>query len=126
MTPAEAGLGWTVRVAGRSVIGQETLEEQSASPADHCRVWPVMGSSDMPVGARIVSAGSDEVVGRITSSTHSPTLDGHVGIARFEIPGWPGDTPLCVRPDGLGSHPITVGRGSFLDPRRERLTVELH
>ena len=84
-----------------------------------------MGGGDIPVGTRILRADSDEVVGRITSSTHSPTLDGHVGIARFELPGWPGETPLCVTLDGVRSHPITVGRGSFLDPKRERLTVEL-
>ncbi len=126
MTPAEAGLGWTVRVAGRSVIGQEVLEQQSSSPADHCRVWPVMTGADIPVGARVMRADSDEVVGQITSSAHSPTLDRHVGIARFTIPGWPGETPLCVGSDGVAPHSITVGRGGFLDPKRARLTVELH
>jgi aminomethyltransferase len=126
MTPAEAGLGWTVRVAGRSVIGQEVLEQQSGSPADHCRVWPVMTGADISVGDRIMRADSSEVVGRITSSAHSPTLDRHVGIARFATPGWPGDTPLCVGFDGAAVDSITVGRGSFLDPKRARLTVELH
>jgi aminomethyltransferase len=126
MTPAEGGLGWTVRVAGRSVIGQEVLEEQSASPADHCRVWPVMGGAGIAVGAPVMRADGNEVVGQITSSARSPTLDRHVGIARFEIPGWPGETPLCVRSDVGPSHSITVGRGGFLDPQRDRLTVELH
>jgi aminomethyltransferase len=126
MTPAEAGLGWTVRVAGRSVIGQEVLEQQSDSPADHCRVWPLMAGADIPVGARVLRADSKEVVGRITSSAHSPTLDRHVGIARFEIPGWPGETPLCVASEDVAPHSITVGRGGFLDPKRDRLTVELH
>jgi glycine cleavage system T protein (aminomethyltransferase) len=126
MTPAEAGLGWTVRVAGRSVVGQEVLEQQSGSPADHCRVWPVMTGADIPVGARVMRADSDEVVGQITSSAHSPTLDRHVGIARFAIPGWPGEAPLFVGLDGVASHSITVGRGGFLDPKRARLTVELH
>jgi aminomethyltransferase len=126
MTPAEAGLGWTVRVAGRSVIGQEVLEEQSGAPADHCRVWPVMGGADIQVGARVIRTDCNAVVGRITSSAHSPTLDRHVGIARFEIPGWPGEAPLCVRLDGVASRSITVGRGGFLDPNRDRLTVDLH
>jgi aminomethyltransferase len=125
MTPAEAGLGWTVRVAGRSVIGQEVLEEQSASPADHCRVWPVMGGAEFPVGARITRGGSGQVVGRVTSSGPSPTLDGHVGIARFDVAGWPGDSPLRLRVDGEAAQPIIVGHGGFLDPRRERLTREL-
>jgi aminomethyltransferase len=126
MTPAEAGLGWTVRVAGRSVIGQEVLEEQSSSPADHCRVWPVMASAAFPVGAGVMRADNGEVVGQITSSAYSPTLGRHVGIARFELPGWPGETRLCVRLDGAGSHPIAVGHGGFLDPERDRLTVALH
>jgi aminomethyltransferase len=126
MTPAEAGLGWTVRVAGRSVIGQGVLEQQSGSPADHCRVWPVMGDGGIPVGAPVMRTDRNEVIGQITSSVHSPTLDSHVGLARFESPGWPGETPLYVRSDGLASQSITVGRGGFLDPRRDRLTVELH
>jgi aminomethyltransferase len=125
MTPAEAGLGWTVRVAGRSVIGQAILEEQSGSPADHCRVWPVMGDADVRVGARVMRAGSDEVIGRITSSAPSATLHSQVGIARFERAGWPGEPPLCVRADSARPHSITVGRGGFLDPKRDRLTVEL-
>jgi aminomethyltransferase len=125
MTPAEAGLGWTVRVAGRSVIGQEVLEQQSVSPTEHCRVWPVMTGAHIPVGSRIMRADSNEPVGKITSSAHSPTLDRHVGIARFDIPGWPGETPLCVGLEGVAPHSITVGRGGFLDPKRERLTVEL-
>jgi glycine cleavage system aminomethyltransferase T len=125
MTPAEAGLGWTVRVAGRSVIGQAVLEEQAASPADHCRVWPVMACDELPVSAPIVLAGTQEVVGRITSSAHSPTLDRHVGIARFDAAGWPGERPLRVRVGGAAAQPVTVGKGSFLDPRRDRLTAEL-
>ena len=137
MTPAEAGLGWTVRVAGRSVIGQEVLEQQSGAPADHCRVWPVITGAgvpvgagvmraDLPVGAGVMRADDNRVVGRITSSAHSPTLDRHVGIALFASPGWPGETPLCVGLDGLAPQSITVGRRGFLDPNRDRLTVELH
>jgi glycine cleavage system aminomethyltransferase T len=137
MTPAEAGLGWTVRVAGRSVIGQEVLEQQSGAPADHCRVWPVITAAgvpvgagvmraDLPVGAGVMRADDNRVVGRITSSAHSPTLDRHVGIALFASPGWPGETPLCVGLDGLAPQSITVGRRGFLDPNRDRLTVELH
>lgn len=125
MTPAEAGLGWTVRVAGRSVIGQAVLQEQAVSPEEHCRVWPVMACGHFSVGARVMRADSNQVVGRITSSAPSPTLRGHVGIARFDNAGWPSES-LRLGLDGVASQSLTVGRGGFLDPKRDRLTVKLH
>ena len=125
MTPAEAGLGWTVRVEGRAVVGQVVLAEQSASPDQHCRVWPVSGSCELAVGSRLVSANGAGALGRITSSAYSPQLDRYTAIARFDSPGWPGDQPLQVMVDGDACGSVTISRSGCLDPGRERLKVKL-
>jgi aminomethyltransferase len=80
-SPLEAGLGWTVKL-GKSggFIGQDALEKQKAAGLTRRLVgFEVQGRRvarhDMPIEQ------GGTVVGRVTSGTHSPSLERPIGLA---------------------------------------------
>lgn len=125
MTPAEAGIGWVVRVDGRSVLGQKVLEAQMTAPKTHCRVWPVGSpdASEVKVDDEIHAPGLGPI-GHVTSVSFGETVGQWVGLARFERPGQPPEDLRVVSGAGETSR-LQVHSVAPYDPERTRLRPNL-
>ena len=81
-TPLEAGLGWTVKLKGRSFVGHEALRTQKQAGVSRRLVCLVMRSRGIArQGHRVVEPAGTKPVGHVTSGTKSPTLGQAIALA---------------------------------------------
>jgi aminomethyltransferase len=104
--PFEAGLGWTVKLAGRTFIGSEALGKLQAQGLTRKLVgFEMTGRGIARHGYPIVNA-AGEPVGLCTSGAPSPTLGKNIGL---------GYVPLALAE--LGSELVVDCRGRLIPAR---------
>jgi aminomethyltransferase len=109
-SPLEAGLGWTVKLGKRGgFIGQEALEKQKAEGlkrrlAGFAAQGRRVPRHDMP----IEQAGAE--VGRVTSGTHSPSLERPIGMGYVPAAMAKIGTPLTIRAGASTLEAVVVPR----------------
>jgi aminomethyltransferase len=104
--PFEAGLGWTVKLSGRTFIGSEALGKLHAQGLTRKLVgFEMTGRGIARHGYPIVSA-TGEPIGTCTSGAPSPTLGRNIGL---------GYVPLALAE--LGSELVVDCRGRLIPAR---------
>ncbi len=80
VTPIEAGLGWVVKLKGRSFIGRERLLRQKKEGIDRTLVGLVF--EDRRIGRQGAPVLHDGVqIGEVTSGTYGPTVEQGIALA---------------------------------------------
>jgi len=90
--PFDARLGWAVKLDRADFRGRDALlAAREAGPRR--RLWGIVGDGRRPFRAEldVLRAGSDEVVGRTTSGTLSPTLQRPIALAYLDVDLGPDD-----------------------------------
>jgi sarcosine oxidase subunit alpha len=124
LTKATAcGLDWLVKLDKTDFCGRPELvwEHEAGSGQRLVGLQPVDGAVVPPEGCQIVE-GTATIVGRVTSSRHSPTLGRSIGLgfvaARLAKPG----TVVSVRiPDGSRCPTTVMAHHAHFDPEGTRL-----
>ncbi len=80
ITPIEAGLGIFVKLDKGDFNGRDVLKEQKESGADRKLIGVEMIERGIPRSDYLVYS-NDELIGKITTGTQSPTLKKNVGLA---------------------------------------------
>ncbi len=117
--PFEARLGWAVKLDRADFRGRDALRAaREAGPRR--RLWGVVGDGRRPFRAEldVLRPGTDEVVGRTTSGTLSPTLQRPIALASLDLDLGPDDeVELDVR--GHRVHGLVV-KPPFIQPGASR------
>ncbi len=81
--PWEAGLGWTVKLAGRTFVGSTALAERKQRGSARKLVGlEMIGRGIARHGYEVVAdAASGQVIGQVTSGSPSPTLGKNIALA---------------------------------------------
>ena len=120
-----AGLDWAIKLDKDDFVGKPELVWQSHR-SDYPRlvgVQPVDGSVVPDEASQIVEAG-DRIVGRITSSRHSPTLGRSICLAQVAVHlAEPGTELTVLLPDGRRITARVTEHLAHVDPDGERLRV---
>ncbi|MEX2549469.1 MAG: glycine cleavage system aminomethyltransferase GcvT [Nitriliruptoraceae bacterium] len=99
--PYEARLGWAVKLDRAAFRGRDALlAAKDAGPRR--RLWGIVAEGRRPARSdlSVLAPGTDEVVGRTTSGTLSPTLRRPIALAYLDVRVGPGDeVDLDVRGD---------------------------
>ncbi len=82
-TPLEAGLGWAVKLKGRSFIGAEALASQKREGVERRLVGLLITGRGIARQGHPVYADRSRV-GEVTSGTHSPSLGKAIALAYVE------------------------------------------
>lgn len=92
--PAEARLGWAVKLEREDFVGREALAAAKAAGPSR-RLWGLRGSSRRPprAGMRVLAGGRE--VGTVTSGSFSPTAGIGIGLALLAADVEP-DTEVVV------------------------------
>jgi sarcosine oxidase subunit alpha len=119
-----AGLDWLVKLDKAEFLGQPELvwEREQGSPTHLVGLQPVNPAVVPPEGCQIVTPDGTRILGRITSSRHSPTLQRSIGLGfvadGLERPG----TVVHVRLPGGALTPVRVmEQHAHFDPEGSRL-----
>jgi len=90
--PTEARLGWAVKLDRPEFRGRDALLAAKEAGPRRC-LWGIVADGRRPVRAEldVLRPGSDEVVGRTTSGTLSPTLKQPIALAYLQGDLGPGD-----------------------------------
>lgn len=83
VTPLEAGLQWTVKWSKGDFTGRKALEDQRATGARRRLVGLEVKGRGIARQGHAVRVG-ESTVGRVTSGTHSPTLERPIAMAQVE------------------------------------------
>ncbi|MEP7088524.1 MAG: 2Fe-2S iron-sulfur cluster-binding protein [Nocardioidaceae bacterium] len=117
-----AGLGWAVKLDKQDFSGAPELRwQKEAGPASVLvSVQPVDPAVVPPEASQIIGPRS-EILGRVTSSRHSPTLGRSVCLAqlRFEHAA-PGSRIRVLQPDGSVIEATVCAELAHFDPEGER------
>jgi sarcosine oxidase subunit alpha len=121
-TPREADLDWTVKLDKPFFIGQRSLAIQGQQALTRRLVGftlPIYYTRPVPMECHLVIA-DGEIVGRVTSVTHSPTLRQVIGLA-YVLPSQtaPGTT-FTIRVEDGKMVTATVAERPFYDPQNLR------
>jgi len=84
-TPLEAGLGWTVKLKKSDFEGMGALERQKERGLERRLVGFELDGRRAPRHGMTIESGG-QVVGRVTSGTHSPSLERPIGMGYVETP----------------------------------------
>jgi len=119
VTPFEAGLGWTVKLAKGDFIGRDALARQQAAGVTRRLVSVAMGDETLPVtGCAVWHAGA--AVGKITSSAYGHTVAAPLALAL--LPAGLAQVGLPIEVEVAGArHPAQVVRRPYYDPEGVRL-----
>ncbi len=100
--PWEAGLGWTVKLAGREFVGSNALRERKARGSARKLVGlEMVGRGIARHGYEVVSGeASGQAIGQVTSGSPSPTLGKNIALAYVPTERAALDTPLFVNVRG--------------------------
>ena len=94
-SPLEAGLSWTLRLAGRDFVGREALMRQKEQGLQRKLVGLVTEGRRVPRHGMAVESGG-RVVGQVTSGSFGPSVERAIAMAYVETGVSALDTPLEV------------------------------
>ncbi|MFW6069647.1 MAG: FAD-dependent oxidoreductase, partial [bacterium] len=125
--PFGAGLGWAVKMEKDDFLGRRSLLRVADSgPAQRLRGFRMRDPQVVPAeGLQVVEEGPNglTIVGHVTSSRHSPTLEEAIGLcwlpARLSEPG----TRIAIRLEDGRLADAEVHVGAFYDRDGERLEI---
>lgn len=87
-TPDDLGMGWIVRKDDSDFIGRRSLRRKDTSRADRKQLVGLLASELLPEGAQLVQRDTGRVpmpmIGHVTSSYASPSLDRPIALAMVE------------------------------------------
>ena len=118
----EAALGWAVRTDKPDCAGKPELEwESEAGPGRMLVAVQPDNPSLVPAEASQIVAGGD-IVGRVTSSRFSPTLERGICLAIVDAAHAEAGTRLTIRlPDGTSAAAAVMEHHAHFDPEGARL-----
>ena len=109
-SPLEAGLGWTVKWSkSGGFIGQEALAQQKASGLARRLVGFTTPVGRAPRHDMPIEAGG-QTVGKVTSGTHSPSLERPIGMGYVSAPLAKNGTALSIRAGNATLEAAVVAR----------------
>jgi aminomethyltransferase len=79
--PYEAGLGWVIKPAKKDFMGKALIVGKKEAGLDRTLVGFKMLEKGIPRQGYSVFSFDNKEIGKVTSGTHSPTLDEPIGIA---------------------------------------------
>lgn len=79
--PYEAGLGWVIKPAKKDFMGKSLIVGKKEAGLDRTLVGFKMLEKGIPRQGYSVFSFDNKEIGKVTSGTHSPTLDEPIGIA---------------------------------------------
>jgi len=119
VTPFEAGLGWTVKLAKGDFIGREALAAQKAAGIRRKLASVALSDETVPPnGAPVWHASA--AVGKVTSSAYGHTVGAPLALALLPVELAQPGLPVEVEVAGV-RHPATVVRRPYYDPEGARL-----
>ena len=88
VTPDDLGMGWIVRKDDSDFIGRRSLRRTDTSRADRKQLVGLLSDDPLPEGAQLVVEDTGRIpmamIGHVTSSYRSPTLDQPIALAMVE------------------------------------------
>ena len=88
VTPDDLGMGWIVRKDDSDFIGRRSLRRTDTSRADRKQLVGLLSDDLLPEGAQLVEEDTGRIpmamIGHVTSSYRSPTLDRPIALAMVE------------------------------------------
>jgi sarcosine oxidase subunit alpha len=125
--PFAAGLAWAVKLQEKGdFLGRPSLERLSrTAPAQRLTGFKMDNTDDVPAeGVQIVATerGQLRIIGHVTSSRFSPTLDEAIGLCWLPASlAAEAGTPFTIRLEDGRLVRARVHHGAFYDPEGERL-----
>ena len=120
-----AGLDWAVKLDKPDFVGSPELHWQHEEGPESVLVGlqPVEPGAVPPEASQIINA-SSEILGRVTSSRRSPTLDRSVCLAQLRTDyATPDSTVRVLQPDGTVIHATVCSGLVHVDPEGGRARV---
>jgi len=119
-TPREAGMSWAVKDDKPFFVGQRSLRILATKPLSRTLVgFELPATGPLPKECHLLVDG-DEIIGRVTSVTHSPTLGKIVGLA-YVTPTYAAVQSLVsIRVDKKRLVKARIVGLPFFDPNNER------
>jgi len=115
-TVLEADLGWIVKLAKGEFIGKDVLERQSRDGLSRKLVgFEMAGRAIARSGYDVILGG--EVVGQVTSGSHSPTLGKSIGLAYLPVGMWEPGTVFEIDIRGRREAATVVATPFYKRPR---------
>jgi len=118
--PFEAGLGGMVKEDKPFFVGQRSLAALRRRGNRQQLVGFEMQAADAPVLECHLVLAQGQIAGRITSVTHSPSLERKIGLAYVAPALAATGTVLSIRDDDGAVHAARVTPAPFYDPKQER------
>jgi sarcosine oxidase, subunit alpha len=120
-----AGLGWAVKLDKQDFSGAPELRWQhEAGPSSVLVSLQPTDPAVVPPEASQILGDRSEILGRITSSRHSPTLDRSICLAQLRADhAAPGSTVRVLQPDGSVIEATVCADLPHFDPEGERARV---
>lgn len=123
--PFEAEVGWAVKMDKPFFVGQRSLAILQQKPRLRTLVGFVLSTDHrgpIPQECHLVIDG-EEIIGRVTSVSHSPTLGHVIGLAYVPPTSSTPGTEFFIRVDGclVSAHVVEL---PFYDPKGERQQVD--
>jgi sarcosine oxidase, subunit alpha len=88
VTPDDLGVGWIVRKDDSDFIGRRSLRRADTSRSDRKQLVGLLSDEPLPEGAQLVEEDTGRtpmaMIGHVTSSYRSPTLDRPIALAMVE------------------------------------------
>lgn len=85
-SPIEAGLGWITKTKKADFVNVETFRKQIAEGVSRRLVGFEMTERRVPRHDFVIENAAGEVIGKVTSGTHSPSLDYPIGLGYVAKP----------------------------------------
>jgi len=123
VTPFEAGLGWTVKLAKGDFIGRDALARQKAEGVRRKLVCLALADETLPPPGSPVWRG-DSVIGKVTSSAVGHTVGAPLALALLDVAHTQPDVVVMVEV-GAAHHPATVVPRPYYDPTGSQLKLSL-
>jgi sarcosine oxidase subunit alpha len=120
-TPMELQMTWAIAKAKPYFVGKRSLDIHAARPQQRTLVGFSIDDTDaaMPLESHLVVDG-ERLLGRVTSSGHSPTLDKLIGLAYVDTESSEPGTKMTIRCDEGALTTATVVTLPFFDPDNSR------
>lgn len=83
--PYESGLGWVIKADKKDFLGKDKIVGKKAQGLTHKLVGFRMLEKGIPRQSYSLFSFDNKEIGRVTSGTHSPTLDAPIGIGYVAI-----------------------------------------
>lgn len=84
-TPLEAGLGWITKLDSTDFLGKEHLVQQKAAGLERRLVGFKVDGRRAPRNGHALQDEAGNVIGEVTSGTHSPSLDYPIGLGYVAV-----------------------------------------